>query len=71
MAPFFKNTIDREELAKHLEGYKAAASNPEYGGDLVDWIWDWLWQQTADGPVFNKHHRWIVMRSPDAPDSSR
>jgi len=67
----YKNTVTREQLAAHMKSFEYAARNPEYGGTVVDWIWDWLWQQSADGPAFNAHHRWIVMRSPDAPNSSR
>lgn len=34
--------LTREMLAQRLKEYPAIDANPEYGGTLVDWLWDWF-----------------------------
>lgn len=44
----------RNDLAAHMKEYFDTVQNdPEYGGDIVDWIWDWLQGQKLTETVLH------------------
>lgn len=62
--------ITREQFVEHFVGFLDAADNPEYGGTLIDWIWDWLIQQGSKAPATGPDVRWLQLRIEDLPGKS-
>lgn len=53
--------ITRKQFAEHFAAFQGIAENPEYGGDVVDWLWDWLIQQGSTGPATGPHIHWLQL----------
>lgn len=63
--------LNREDFAKHLAAFQVAERNPEYGGGIVDWLWDWLLQHGTTGPATGPTIRWLQLRTEDSPYRSQ
>jgi len=59
--------ITRKELADHIA--KFPNDDPEYGGTIVDWVWDWLVVPPA-APARSKSvlRREAIQRGEEIPD---
>jgi hypothetical protein len=53
--------ITREQLNDHMADWLTAKDNPEYGGDLIDWVWDWLISRGSIGPATGPHIHWLML----------
>ena len=59
--------ITRQQLAEHMDCYmREVADDPEYGGDRIDWVWDWLIAQGTTGPATGPTVRWLQLRKEGA-----
>jgi len=59
-----KNRITRDDLALHLAEFNKVADDPEFGGSLIDWVWDWLYSRGIGGHLTDSLSRWIILGGP-------
>jgi hypothetical protein len=50
----------RAALAQQIEEYKTVMDNPEYGGDLTDWIADWVRRTYPAANLVRVHDELVV-----------
>jgi len=65
--------LTRAQFIAHLEEYTrdgGVGDNPEYGGTIIDWVWDWLIRQGTTGPATGPSIRWLQLQSEDLPGKS-